>query len=81
MSILARNFNPETLNSLMCRNLVSVGYDGALYDCDFNQQLAMGLKSDRLRSLFDLQTLQELEKVGTSTDNHCFGCTAGQGSS
>ena len=41
MELLVRNFNADTLDSLMCRNLVSVNYDGALYDCDFNQQLAL----------------------------------------
>ena len=85
MSLLARNFNVATLANLMCRNLISVGHDGSLYDCDFNQQLAIGMRpaedGTRRRSVFDLDSLDVLRESPTATDNHCFGCTAGQGSS
>lgn len=46
MQLLVRNFNVRTVANLMCRNLLSVGYDGTIYDCDFNQQLAMPIKDD-----------------------------------
>jgi hypothetical protein len=60
----------------MCRNTLSVGYDGRLYDCDFNQMLDMALT----RTIFDV-TPAALEGRVIQTDPHCFGCTAGAGSS
>lgn len=64
---------------------------GAVYDCDFNQQLGMGIvgkttgsdESSRKHklSVFDIESLGDLEKYSVRTDNHCFGCTAGSGSS
>jgi len=88
MELLVRNFNPATVEGLMCTNLVSVGYTGKMYDCDFNQQLAtnMVLKNatkprDEGSSVFDVESLEELQGLKVSTDNHCFGCTAGNGSS
>jgi radical SAM/Cys-rich protein len=73
-------FNPATLESLMCRNQISVGWDGAVYDCDFN--LALGLRVDHGApthiSDFDPDQLAERRIV---TAGHCFGCTAGAGSS
>ncbi|GAX25022.1 hypothetical protein FisN_2Lh306 [Fistulifera solaris] len=78
MDLLVRNFNADTLDTLMCRDLVSVGYDGKLFDCDFNQQLGYGLK-DNL-SVFDIDSF-DLREYKIRTDNHCFGCTAGMGSS
>lgn len=90
MELLVNNYNAQTVGGLMCLNTVSVGWDGALYDCDFNQQLGMGIvgqsptsestKKKKL-SVFDIQSLTDLEKYAVLTDNHCFGCTAGSGSS
>lgn len=82
MDLLVRNFNPATVDGLMCTNLVSVGYTGAMYDCDFNQQLAthMVLGKDGA-TVFDVESLDELRQLKVATDNHCFGCTAGNGSS
>jgi radical SAM/Cys-rich protein len=73
-------FNPATLSGLMCRDLVSVGWDGALYDCDFNQMLEMKLRAPAPATIhgFDLDTLTGR---GILTGEHCFGCTAGAGSS
>ena len=66
----------------MCRTTVSVAHDGALYDCDFNQMLDLPLASgQRARSIFDLDSLGELHGSPIATDDHCFGCTAGAGSS
>lgn len=80
MSLLALHFNPETLPGLMCRQVLSVGYDGRLYDCDFNQALAMPVSGERL-TIWDVDDLGELEGREIVTAGHCFGCTAGAGSS
>ncbi len=70
-------FNPETLEGLMCRHLINVGWDGTLYDCDFNQMLGLGVHSSRSISDFDHQ---ELVDRAINTGEHCYGCTAGRGS-
>jgi radical SAM/Cys-rich protein len=77
--MLASAFNPATLDKVMCRSLVSVGWDGRLYDCDFNQVLGIPVASDVPQhiSSFDLSALA---RRNISVDDHCFGCTAGQGS-
>jgi radical SAM/Cys-rich protein len=80
LSLLVHHFNPAIVQGLMCRSLVSVGYDGSLHDCDFNQMLAMPL-GGRPRTVFDLETLDGLAGEPIVTDRHCFGCTAGAGSS
>jgi radical SAM/Cys-rich protein len=78
--LLVNHFNPDTIPELMCRRLVSVGYDGRLHDCDFNQMLNLPL-GRRARSIWDISNLAEFEGEPISTENHCFGCTAGAGSS
>jgi radical SAM/Cys-rich protein len=80
MSLLVHHFNPDTVPALMCRFLVSVGWDGALYDCDFNQMLEIPLAA-RPRTIFELDDLEELTGAPIATGPHCFGCTAGSGSS
>ncbi len=80
MQKLINAFNPTAAEGVMCRTLISVGYDGILYDCDFNQMLEMGV-SDGLPSTiwdFDFKQLATRDIVFGS---HCFGCTAGAGSS
>lgn len=85
MDLLVRNFNLDTTKSLMCRDTVSVGYDGKMFDCDFNQQLGYGIGSNEVHSggktVFDIETLTDLKSEEIINDNHCFGCTAGMGSS
>lgn len=95
MDLLVRNFNPGAVKGLMCRNTVSVSYDGAVYDCDFNQQLLLGaatyapddgpvpgaLHYPEGLSVMDLQHLDDLTQTPIVVDSHCFGCTAGMGSS
>jgi hypothetical protein len=73
-------FNPGTLPGLMCRHLVSVGYDGRLFDCDFNQMLEMELAPGLPRDIRGLDVRTLLGRP-IETANHCFGCTAGAGSS
>jgi len=76
------SYNCLRRQGVMCRDTVSVGWDGRLYDCDFNQQLELGLRvGGRHRTVFDVQSLDELTGVAIGCDNHCFGCTAGAGSS
>ncbi len=79
-SLLIAHFNPETIYSLMCRSLVSVGYDGRLHDCDFNQMLDLPL-GGKARTIWEIADLAELEGDSIATGGHCFGCTAGAGSS
>ncbi len=73
-------FNPEALDGLMCRDLVSIDHDGTLADCDFNQMLGLPL-GGRPRSIFDIESLSSLQDDAIATASHCLGCTAGQGSS
>jgi radical SAM/Cys-rich protein len=80
MSLLVNHFNPRTLPALMCRDLVSVAYDGTLHDCDFNQMLELPLGAGP-RSIFEIDDLAELDGAPIATAQHCFGCTAGSGSS
>lgn len=78
MQKLSAAFNEGTLPGLMCRYQISVGYDGSLYDCDFNQAVDMKIKSGQ--TIFDWVG-KPFEKRRVCFANHCYGCTAGQGSS
>ncbi len=77
--LLVRHFNPSTVNDVMCRSLVSVGWDGGLYDCDFNQMLSLRVSSRR--TIWNIESFDELADQPITTGRHCFGCTAGAGSS
>ncbi len=84
LEILATAFNPATLDSLMCRHLVSVSWDGFVYDCDFNQMLDMRVgngKSFRLGEQSASELVHLLARRHILVDSHCYGCTAGVGSS
>jgi radical SAM/Cys-rich protein len=72
-------FNPSTVTGLMCRDMVSVSWDGRLYDCDFNQMLEMPVACAG-KTIFDID-FAALAQRRIATDDHCFGCTAGGGSS
>ena len=80
MRKLVNAFNPSTLPGLMCRNLISVDWTGRLSDCDFNQMLKMPLAPDLPQTIFDFD-LDILATRRVVTADHCFGCTAGAGSS
>jgi radical SAM/Cys-rich protein len=80
MSLLVNHFNPDTVAGLMCRETISVGHDGQLYDCDFNQQLELGMTGPA-SSIFDFHDAAALTGQRVATAAHCFGCTAGAGSS
>lgn len=82
MTLLKENFKQENMENLMCRTMVSVDYQGDIYDCDFNQMLGMPLRLDNaprahLRDLL----VQEIDGRAVAIADHCYGCTAGQGSS
>lgn len=79
MEKLATAYNPAAVAGVMCRTTLSVGWDGRLYDCDFNQMLGLGLRPGLPRHVrdFDPDKLAERQIV---TANHCYGCTAGSGS-
>ena len=79
MQTLIEAFNPATISNLMCRNTISVSWDGYLYDCDFNQMLDLKVASGHNHiSTFNLASLSKREIV---VNQHCYGCTAGAGSS
>ncbi len=78
--LLADSFNVDAAAAVMCRSTVSVGWEGTLYDCDFNQMLELELGGNR-RTIWDVEALDELERVPITFGNHCYGCTAGSGSS
>ncbi len=77
--MLAAAFNPATLENIMCRSLVSVGWDGRLYDCDFNQVLGLTIGPEAPQHISSFDHAVMSNRV-IAVDNHCYGCTAGQGS-
>lgn len=76
MEKLVAAFNPAAVAGLMCRNTLSVGWDGRLFDCDFNQMLDLAVG----KTIFDVTQADLVDRV-IRTEPHCFGCTAGAGSS
>ena len=80
MELLIEAFNPATINGLMCRNTISVGWRGEVYDCDFNQQLNMQWQDGKRVFLWDVYP-GKIDNWEIMTGDHCFGCTAGAGSS
>ncbi len=80
LELLANSFNPSTLEGLMCRETISVGYQGEIYDCDFNQMLDMQMRNGKPLLLWDIGP-NDLESMEIQTGVHCLACTAGGGSS
>jgi len=82
VELLVNSFNPGSIEGLMCRNTISVSWEGRVYDCDFNQMLELGVINGQKEPLhirdFDPESWAERRIV---TGRHCFGCTAGAGSS
>ncbi len=79
METLINAYNPVAAAHVMCRNTLSVGWDGYLYDCDFNQMLDLKVQDapGHIKD-FDLDALNQRRIV---VNQHCYGCTAGAGSS
>ncbi len=81
MSLLKKNFDEKNLSSVMCKTLVSVDWEGYLFDCDFNQMLELNIENgNRKIHVSDLES-DTLSGRKISVKDHCFGCAAGQGSS
>jgi hypothetical protein len=82
MELLVNAYNPAAVAGLMCRNTLSVGWDGRVYDCDFNQMLELDARysDDRPVHIRDFDPAR-LQLRSIVTARHCFGCTAGAGSS
>ena len=80
LALLATSFNTETVPALMCRHQISVSHDGRVFDCDFNQALELDVPGGA-RTIYDIEDLSALDGRDISTGTHCFGCTAGAGSS
>ncbi len=78
MELLVNSFNSGTIAGLMCRNTISIGWDGSIYDCDFNQMLEIPVAAKMHIRDFDPDQLAQRQ---IATQRHCFGCTAGAGSS
>lgn len=79
MDKLLAAFNPATINDVMCRDMISVNDDGTLYDCDFNLAIKLGMVDEPMT--LDQALEMGLGKRKIATANHCYGCTAGSGSS
>ncbi|YCM42702.1 arsenosugar biosynthesis radical SAM (seleno)protein ArsS [Verrucomicrobiaceae bacterium 227] len=78
--LLVESFNPAAIDGLMCRDTISVDWRGQVYDCDFNQQLDLQLTNGGAMKIWNLN-LDQLAALPIRTASHCFGCTAGAGSS
>ncbi len=81
MQLLLDHFNPSSVDGLMCRDTISVDWEGRIYDCDFNQQLQMQHKQSNESIYLWRLNLEDWLNIPIKTDHHCYGCTAGQGSS
>jgi radical SAM/Cys-rich protein len=80
MEKLVNAFNPAAAAQVMCRNTISIGWDGSLYDCDFNQMLDLKVAPGAPRHIRDFN-LDQLQERTIVVNQHCYGCTAGAGSS
>lgn len=82
MNLLVENFNRDVAGNIMCRDLLSVSWDGTLYDCDFNQALGLAIKDDKSYAL-NITDISAGDLSGREIifKDHCFSCTAGSGSS
>ena len=80
LDLLKQSYNPETVEGLMCRHQISVGWDGSLYDCDFNLALKWPMNHGASRNIKDFDASATINRR-IVTGDHCYGCTAGAGSS
>ena len=80
MHKLLEAYNPSAVEGVMCRTTLSIGWDGFIYDCDFNQMLDLKVGCHNSQHVDDFD-MDALENRSILTDQHCYGCTAGAGSS
>jgi len=78
--LLVSNFNAATVDQLMCKHLINLDWEGRVFDCDFNQMLEIPMSGGTEKYLWDL-SVDEIAGQPIATNRHCFGCTAGSGSS
>jgi radical SAM/Cys-rich protein len=82
LELLATNFNGATLDQVMCRNLVSIGWEGSVYDCDFNQMLDLPIRNCAGKPLhISSLSIEQVRNHAITIGDHCYACTAGAGSS
>ena len=81
MTLLAGHFNSEAARSVMCRSLLSIGWDGSIYDCDFNQMLQLPAGGGDLQTVWSIDSFDSFVQQRIAVADHCYGCTAGAGSS
>lgn len=81
MRLLAGSFNPTAAERVMCRSLLSIGWDGSIYDCDFNQMLEMRVGGQSDPTIWNIDSLDAFVDQRIAVADHCYGCTAGAGSS
>ncbi len=79
MELLVNNFNIQAAENVMCTDMLSISWDGYIYDCDFNQMLEIPI-NNKTMSIWDIENVNDLP-TSIAFDNHCYGCTAGAGSS
>ena len=80
MAMMVSHFNVKALENVMCRDLISIGWDGKIYDCDFNQMAAIPAANEP-RTLWSIDSLDNFNQGPIALADHCYGCTAGSGSS
>lgn len=80
IDLLVDNFNADNAADLMCRDLISIGWEGQIYDCDFNQMLEIPAPRAR-RTIWEIESLEDFCEGPIAVADHCYGCTAGAGSS
>ena len=78
--LLVSNFNSSTVENLMCKSLINLDWEGRVFDCDFNQMLEIPMSGEQERFLWDIE-IDQVAGAPIATNRHCFGCTAGSGSS
>ena len=81
MDLLRESHNPETIPALMCRHQININWNGDLYDCDFNQALGQPMRLEHVNINDPEFSIDELLEREILYGEHCYGCTAGQGSS
>jgi len=80
MDLLVSNFNPRTASEVMCRNMISVAWNGEIFDCDFNQMLDLPA-GGRRKTIWEIEDFNDFDSGPIAFADHCYGCTVGAGSS
>jgi radical SAM/Cys-rich protein len=81
MQLLKDNYSEENVSSVMCKTLISIDWEGYLFDCDFNQMLGLPLGDLRHKTHIRDLNIDQIKGKSIAVRDHCFGCTAGSGSS